>query len=151
MPRISRKASTALSLVLAGAFMVALFAAAFIFPIYVDALYIQARMMMRLSRDLLLVIGYLALAVSAVADGLLIALLWRVRRSLVFTDESVAIIRRVSWCCFFIGLLLCVLGFYYVLCWVLCFAAVLLGLCLRVVKNVIEEATEIKNENDLTV
>jgi hypothetical protein len=31
------------------------------------------------------------------------------------------------------------------------FAALLLGLCLRVVKNVIEEATEIKRENDFTV
>ena len=151
MPRISRKASIMLSLVLAVLFMVALFAAAFIFPVYVDTLYIRARMIMRLSRNFLLVLGYLALAASAVADGLLIALLRRVKKSLVFTDESVAIIRRVSWCCFFVGLLLCLLGFYYVLCWVLCFAAVLLGLCLRVVKNVIEEATEIKNENDLNV
>jgi hypothetical protein len=29
--------------------------------------------------------------------------------------------------------------------------AVFLGICLRVVKNVIEEATEIKAENELTV
>ena len=33
----------------------------------------------------------------------------------------------------------------------LAFTAALLGLCLRVVKNVIEEATAIKAENDLTV
>jgi hypothetical protein len=31
------------------------------------------------------------------------------------------------------------------------FAGIFLGLCVRVVKNVIEEATEIKAENDLTV
>ena len=151
MPPISRKASITVSLVLAGLFMAALFAAAFIFPLFVDSIYIHAELVLRLGRNLLLWIGYLALAASAVADGLLIALLQRVKRGLVFTPESVAIIRRVSWCCFFIGLLLCVLGFYYVLCWVLCFAAVLLGLCIRVVKNVIEEASEIKSENDLTV
>ncbi len=140
-----------LSLVLACTFMLALFAAAFIFPLYVDALYAQARDAMKLGRGLLLTIGYLALAASAVADGLLFMLLLRVKKSLVFTPESVALIRRVSWCSFFVGILLCVLGFYYVLCWVLCFAAVLLGLCLRVVKNVIEEAIDIKAENDLTV
>ena len=34
---------------------------------------------------------------------------------------------------------------------VLAFAAVFLGICLRVVKNVLEEGAEIKSENDLTV
>ena len=40
---------------------------------------------------------------------------------------------------------------YYLVALVLAFTAALLGLCLRVVKNVIEEATAIKSENDLTV
>ena len=41
--------------------------------------------------------------------------------------------------------------FLIIIGFVLAFVAILLGLCLRVVKNVIEEATEIKAENDLTV
>lgn len=69
----------------------------------------------------------------------------------MFTPASVALIRGVSWCCFLLCLVFGVLGKYFLLAYVVALAAVFLGLCLRVVKNVIEEATEIKMENDLTV
>ena len=43
------------------------------------------------------------------------------------------------------------LGYIFYIAYVIAVAVLFLGLCLRVVKNVIEEATELKNENDLTV
>ena len=102
-------------------------------------------------RILVLTLAYAVLAVLMLADALLFSLLLRVRSGLVFTRISVALIRGVSWCCFLLGTVFCGLGIYFQLAFIVAFAAIFLGLCLRVVKNVIEEATEIKSENDLTV
>lgn len=89
--------------------------------------------------------------VVLLADGLLFALLLRVRAGQVFTSVSVAFVRGVSWCCMLLAVVFCGLGIYFQLSFIVAFAALFLGLCLRVVKNVIEEATAIKSENDLTV
>ncbi len=102
-------------------------------------------------RFLILALAYAVLAIFIFADSLLFSLLLRVRAGLVFTEKSVALIRGVAWCCLLLGAVFCGLGFYFQLAFIVAFAAIFLGLCLRVVKNVIEEATEIKSENDLTV
>jgi len=102
-------------------------------------------------RVFVLVLAYLALVGGIVADVLLIALLQRVRKGDIFTDISVSIIRAVSWCCFFICVVFGLIGIYFQLSYIVAFVVLLLGLCVRVVKNVIEEATAIKCENDLTV
>ncbi len=99
----------------------------------------------------ILTLAYLILAVICLADGLLLRLLLRVRAGMVFSEKSVALVRGVSWCCMFLGLVFAALGIYFKIAFVVAFAAVFLGLCVRVVKNVIEEATMIKSENDLTV
>ncbi len=99
----------------------------------------------------LFVLLYLALGIMTGADILMFLLLKRVQGGQVFTDRSVALIRAVSWCCFFLSGVLCVLGLWFRLGFFAAFAAVFLGTCLRVVKNVIEEATRIKLEHDLTV
>ena len=103
------------------------------------------------SKIFVLILAYGLLAVLILADSLLFSLLLRVRSSLVFTKESVALIRGVAWCCLLLGAVFIALGIYFQLAFVIAFAAIFLGICLRVVKNVIEEATEIKSENDLTV
>ena len=59
--------------------------------------------------------------------------------------------KKIILLAFAIGVLFVVLGYYFKLAVVVAVAAIFLGLCLRVVKNVIEKATEIKAENDLTV
>lgn len=100
---------------------------------------------------LILIFGYAVLADLILADVFLFALLKRVQKSLVFTKISIALIRGVVWCCLALGGFFALLGIYFRLSLIPAFAAVFLGLCLRVVKNVIEEATEIKSENDLTV
>ena len=78
-------------------------------------------------------------------------LLLRVRAGNVFTMKSVALIRGVSWCCMLLGLIFGLLGIYFQLAFIVAFAGIFLGICLRVTKNVIEQATIIKSENDLTV
>lgn len=102
-------------------------------------------------RALLVAVAYFALAAVMAADGMLFWLLMRVRKSLVFTAKSVALVRGVSWCCYALSLAAVVFGIYFQYAFAIAFAAAFLGLCLRVVKNVIEEATRIKSENDLTV
>ncbi len=103
-------------------------------------------------QDVVLGLAYMALLIVVAIDVLLFILLLRVEAGKVFTAESVALIRGVSWGCFLIALVFCGLAYYFTFVAVLIiFVALFLGLCLRVVKNVIEEATEIKNENDLTV
>ena len=121
MLRISKNASVTISLILTG-----------------DAVLITA-------------VGYCVLALAMLADVLLFRLLLLVRAGEVFTSRSIALIRGVSWCAIGVSLLFLVVSIYYLIALALAFTAVLLGLCLRVVKNVIEEATAIKAENDLTV
>ena len=95
--------------------------------------------------------GYIGIAAIALAVGMLFALLIRVKGGRVFTDKSVALIRGVSWACYLLALSFIGIGFTYNVSFAAAFLAVFLGLCLRVVKNVLEEACRIKNENDLTV
>ena len=157
MLKISRNHSVTLSLVLTILFMVGLLAGAIILPWLVRTLIdlpdnVGIRDSITLAgRGFVLAVAYAILAVCAVADGMLFFLLLRVRRGLVFTAESVALIRGVSWCGICMGVLFAMLGGYFQLAFIVAFSGVFLGLCVRVVKNVIEEATEIKAENDLTV
>lgn len=102
-------------------------------------------------KTFVLVLAYLALVGGMVADVLLIAVLQRVRNGQVFTNKSVSLIRAVSWCCFVICIVFGLIGIYFQLSYIVAFGVLLLGLCLRVIKNVLEEATAIKCENDLTV
>lgn len=91
-----------------------------------------------------------ACVVALVALFCLDRLLTNIRKSQVFIQENVALLRRISWCCFGVALILLV-SFYYLFFLVAGVAAAFIGLVLRVVKNVIEEAIILKNENDLTI
>ena len=102
-------------------------------------------------RSLVMGEAYLVLGTFFAADLRLMALLRRVQQGKVFTPESVALIREISWCCMALCVLFGCLGYYFTLSWLVSFLGLFLGLCLRVTKNVIAEATEIKNENDLTI
>lgn len=157
MLKISNKVSINISLAIAAVFMIACVFAAFIMPPLVEMLInlpdnIGNRGNITQSgRVFVLVLAYVMLGILAIADAFMIMLLLRVKKSLVFTDKSIALIRGISWCCFGICVVFALLGIYFQLSFILAFFAVFLGISLRVVKNVIEEATEIKSENDLTV
>ena len=157
MLKIPSKLSVGISITLSVIFFLACIVGAFIMPSLTDLLIntydnIGNRADISNSgRVFVLALAYAVLAVVSLADSLLFFLLCRVHKGQVFTADSVALIRGVSWCCFLLGAVFGTLGIYFQLSLIVAFAAVFLGICLRVVKNVIEEATEIKSENDLTV
>ena len=157
MLKISKKYSVMLSLMLAAAFFIVLAILAIAMPALVE-LFIQTPdgiitrgEISSGDRIFMLILSYLILASAITADILMFILLLRIRSGLVFTPQSVALIRGVSWCCILFGVLFAILGLYFQLALAIAFAALFLGLCIRIVKNVLEEATEIKSENDLTV
>ena len=156
MPKIKKDISASLSLILAYLALAAIGAAAAVIPFYNkiphDKFFIG-------EFDVgFIIICYLALLPVATADVLLIKLLGNVRRSEIFTASAVARLRGISWCCFAECLILVggsmVLRHIFLRPYaflVLAFAAAFLGIVLRVVKNVIEEAVAIKCENDFTI
>ncbi len=100
---------------------------------------------------LILVLAYLLLLLMGIADYFTLRLLFRVRKGIVFTDATVICFRRISWCCVLASVLFAVLGIWFTISFGVAFMAFFVGLCLRVVKNVLEEANAIKDENDLTI
>lgn len=99
----------------------------------------------------LLLIIYACCVPSLIALFCLDRLLSNIKKEEVFTEKNVKFLRIISWCCFAISLILLISGFYYVLFIMIAVAAAFFGLILRVVKNVIEQAMIIKNENDFTI
>ena len=69
----------------------------------------------------------------------------------VFTERNIAHLRRCSWCCMAVAVIC--LGFTVTLLYFLmvAVAAAFIGLILRVVKNVFQQALALKEENDYTI
>lgn len=157
MLKIPSKISITISLVASIAFFALCVALAFYMPVFAD-LMIQAVNDIGISRVeganeyIVLGLAYVALTFITIIDILLFMLLTRVKEGKVFTAESVSLIRGISWGCYIVAGVFCGLAVYFVFVGLMvAFVVAFLGLCLRVVKNVIEEATEIKAENDMTV
>lgn len=157
MLKIPKKYSLYISLTLCIVFFAACIAGAFVMPVLAQMLVNTKDNIgnrgdiTEQGRAFVLFLAYMILAVVVAADSMLFVLLLRVRKGMVFTSVSTELVRGISWCCFLLGAVFAALGMYFQLAFILAFAAVFLGICLRVVKNVLEEATEIKEENDLTV
>ena len=157
MLKIPKNLSLSLSLIISALFFVACIAGLFILPALTEMLIntpdnIGIRdSITDIGRALVLVVAYCIVLTFILADVFLFAILNRVKKGQVFTSTTVALIRGVSWCCFLLCPFFAFLGVYFQLAFIVSFLAIFLGLCLRVVKNAIEEATEIKAENDLTV
>lgn len=107
--------------------------------------------------DLVFDIGFLlCTALAYIALYCLIRLLMNIQKNRVFIRGNVAYLRRISWCCFgvtavsLIGGLL-YKGLPYTFFLFIAFLAAAIGLVLRVVKNVMECAVELKAENELTI
>lgn len=81
----------------------------------------------------------------------LIKLLLNIRNGNVFVPENVRYLKMVSWCCVIIGIITLVGGRYYMPFLFVACAGFFVGMLLRVLKNVMQKAVEIKEENDLTV
>ncbi len=157
MLKIPTKASITLSIILTILFIGILLGGGIIMPRLVPLLIdlpdnIGGRNhILPFERHVVLGLAYGILLFMGAAGAMLLALLLRVQKGLVFTAQSVGLIRGVSWCAILLGFTFAVLGWYFQLAYFAAFACVFLGVCIRVVKNVIEEATAIKSENDFTI
>ena len=78
-------------------------------------------------------------------------LLANIRKKEVFTESNIKMLRISSWCCFIAAALFFGFGFFRILSFLICFAGVFLGLVIRVVKNIFEQALELREENDYTI
>lgn len=104
-----------------------------------------------LHRHLVLIDAYVMLGVAYFAVALLFSLLLTVWREQVFSRRATRTVSAVSLCCYVEGVLFALLTYYFQLALCAAIAVCFIGLCLRVVKNVLEEATRIKSENDFTI
>lgn len=81
----------------------------------------------------------------------LIRLLLNIGAEAIFINQNVKYLRRISWCCFAVAGITLVAGFFYVPFFFVMVPAAFVGLMLRVVKNVMQNAVELKTENELTI
>ena len=81
----------------------------------------------------------------------LLRLLFNIRQEQVFIKKNVQYLQWICWCCFAVALITGIGGLQYLPFWFIAVAAAFVGLMLRVVKNVMQNAVEIKAENELTI
>lgn len=88
---------------------------------------------------------------AAVLLFCLYRLLHRIELEQVFITANVEYLRRISWSCF-AGAIICFASVPYYFPWTfVAVAAAFMGLIVRVIKNVIAQAVELKNESELTI
>ena len=157
MLKINRKLSVYISIVLTAIMFVATVVLAFYMPAllkYLLSLPNSAGEQLDLApfqKTVVYVAAYAVLALMAAGLGMLFALLLLVQKKKVFTIPAVELIRYISWCLIFMGIIMVALTFCSVIALCVGAAVIFVGLTVRVVKNVIEEAVCLKEENDLTV
>lgn len=81
----------------------------------------------------------------------ILKLLFNIKSGEIFINENVKHLKRVSYCCFVISLITFIGAFFYMPFGFVAMAAGFVGLLLRVLKNVMQSAVEISQENDLTI
>lgn len=81
----------------------------------------------------------------------LLKLLFNIKKDDIFIQPNVSYLRRIAWCCFAVAFITLVGGVFYLPFLFAAVAAGFVGLMLRVVKNVMESAVQIKAENELTI
>lgn len=69
----------------------------------------------------------------------------------VFTEGTVKNLRIISWCCAFVTAVCMVSGFLYPVFFIFGLGAAFMTVIMRVLKNVMAAATNIKKENELTI
>ena len=157
MLKINSKISVNISLVLTAVMFAGALALAFFMPTLVEYMLGLPDLngaLLDLStyqRTVVYIIAYAELALMMLGLGMLFALLLLVRKEKVFTHPAVNLIRYISWCLIIMGAIMASLTFCSVIALVVGAAVMFFGLTIRVVKNVIETAVILKEENDLTV
>jgi len=100
---------------------------------------------------LLLLLFYACCPAGIAAIVSLLKLLHNIRRGEVFTRRNVKLLRLLSWCFVFTALVSVYATYFYYPCALILAAAAFLAVILRVVKNVMEQATIMREEQELTI
>ena len=88
---------------------------------------------------------------AAVLLFCLYRLLHHIEIDQVFITTNVEYLRRISWSCF-AGAIICSVSILYYFPWIfVAVAAAFMGLIVRVIKNIIAQAVELKNESEFTI
>ncbi len=117
------------------------------------------------SHTAVILFTYGELIFAYTAAVMLLLLLLNIRKETVFVSANVGYIRLISWMCFAEAVLFFAEGIVYhnfiteavgsalflAVFLIIAFACAFMGIIVRVVKNIIEQATAIKNENDYTI
>lgn len=88
---------------------------------------------------------------AGIAIYVLIRLLLNIINETVFVRTNVKYLRWISYLCYAVMLITVATGIFYVPLLIIGFGTGVVGTLLRVVKNLMETAVEIKNENDMTI
>ena len=81
----------------------------------------------------------------------LLKLLHNIRAGRVFIWQNITLLRLLSWCFVFVALVSLAAVYWDLLMFIFVVAAGFLAIILRVVKNVMAEATRLREESDLTI
>lgn len=94
---------------------------------------------------------YVCSPFAALALGMLIKLLVNILNEKVFVLQNVRLVRYVSWCCYVVAAITAAFGTRYFPLFTIAFAMAVTGTLLRVMKNLMQSASELREENDLTI
>lgn len=94
---------------------------------------------------------YLCDIIAIIALWQLKNLLANISKQELFTDCNTRCVRIISWCCFGVAAVMAALSFWRLLALLVAFIAAFVGLILRVVKNMLAAAAELREENDFTI
>lgn len=88
---------------------------------------------------------------AGIAIYMLIRLLLNIINETVFVQTNVKYLRWISYLCYAVMLITVATGIFYIPLLIIGFGTGVVGTLLRVVKNLMETAVEIKEENDMTI
>lgn len=101
--------------------------------------------------EAILITLYLCLAVAIFLLFDLYKLLTNIKQDQIFIYDNVNCLRRISWLCIIVGIITLVSTIQYMPFILVSITFAFIALIVRVVKNVIEQAIFIKEENDFTI
>ena len=97
------------------------------------------------------IVVYIVLTFVIILVFTLFRLLNNISKQVIFVSQNTKYLRSISWCCFLIAGILLVFGIWVTWSVLVAFVAGFIGLILRILKNVFEEAVSIREENDYTI
>lgn len=100
--------------------------------------------------DILVLFGIVYIPILIIFYGLH-EMLSNIQKGVIFSLQNTACLRLVSWACFFSALFLLVAALRWPVLVLISGVIGFLGLFVRVIKNMLAEAIDIKEENDFTI